>query len=92
MYNISDYKPNPMTPSWPDSEILGNYILRYYKIQPHLIGHEKNFERQKDENIDHIRSYTSGKLYAPAYFQKATEWFEQAKIEAMERINQWGNI
>lgn len=89
MYNIKDYKPSPLRPNWPDTEILGNYILRYQKIKPHLIGHEKNFSRQVDENIDHIRSYTSGKLYSPEYYQKAKEWFDDARKEALERIATW---
>lgn len=89
MYNIRDYKPTPLRPNWPDTEILGNYILRYQKIKPHLIGHEKNFARQTDENIDHVRSYTSGKLYSPGYYQQAKEWFEKAKEEAIERIAEW---
>jgi glycosyltransferase involved in cell wall biosynthesis len=89
MYNIRDYKPSPLRPNWPDTEILGNYILRYQKIKPHLIGHEENFSRQTDENIDHIRSYTSGKLYSPEYFKKAKEWFGDARNEALERIAAW---
>lgn len=88
-YNIKDYKPTPLRPNWPDTEILGNYILRYHKIKPHLIGHEENFSRQIDDNIDHLRSYTSGKLYSPPYFAKAAEWFEKAKEEAKERIELW---
>lgn len=89
MYNIRDYKPTPLRPNWPDTEILGNYILRYHKIKPYLIGHEENFSRQVDENIDHLRSYTSGKLYSPPYFEKAVNWFEKAKEEALERIRDW---
>lgn len=89
MYNIRDYKPTPLRPNWPDTEILGNYILRYHKIKPHLIGHEENFSRQVDDNIDHLRSYTSGKLYSPPYFAQASEWFAKAKSEALERIELW---
>ena len=89
IYNIRDYKPSPLRPNWPDTEILGNYILRHQKIKPHLIGHEQNFERQIDENIDHLRSYTSGKLYSPTYYIKAKEWFEKAKKEALARMTAW---
>ncbi len=87
--NIKEYKPSPLRPNWPDTEILGNYILRYQKIKPHLIGSEQNFARQTDDNIDHIRSYTSGKLYSPEYYKQASEWFESAKEEALERIQEW---
>jgi hypothetical protein len=89
IYSIQDYKPSPLRPNWPDTEVLGNYILRYYKIKPHLIGSEKNFSRQVDDNIDHLRSYTSGKLYSPPYFKQAKEWFEEARKEALERISLW---
>lgn len=88
-YNISDYRPNVSRPQWPDTEILGNYILRTNKIKPYLIGSEENFERKKDENIDHFRSFTSGKLYSPDYYKKATEWYEDAKKEALERLKSW---
>jgi len=89
LFNMVDYKPNPLRPNWPDTEILGNYILRYYKIKPFLIGSEQNFSRHVDENIDHLRSYTSGKLYSPQYFAQASEWFDLAKKEALERIEEW---
>lgn len=89
VHNIKDYKPSPLRPNWPDTEILGNIILRYQKIKPHLIGSEQNFSRQIDENIDHIRSYTSGKLYSPTYYLQAQAWFEEAKNEALERIAVW---
>jgi hypothetical protein len=89
MYNIKNYKPDPLRPSWPDTEILGNYVLRHHNIKPHLIGSEGNFERHIDENIDHIRSYTSGKLYSPKYYKQAKEWFEDAKAEALERMTRW---
>lgn len=89
MYNIKDRKPNPMRPNFPDTEILGNYILRFYKIKPYLIGPELNFARQKDDNIDHFRSYTSGKLYSPVYFEQAKEWYASARKEALERIVEW---
>jgi hypothetical protein len=89
IYNIKNYKPNPMTPNWPDTEILGNYILRKYKINPLLIGKEENFVRNKDDNIDHCRSITSGKLYSPEYYEKATKWAEDAKKEALQRIDNW---
>ena len=89
LYNLPDYKPNPMRPNWPDTEILGNVILRQYKIPTKIIGTESNFERNKDENIDHCRSITSGLLYSPEYYKKATEWFEDAKKHALIRIESW---
>ena len=88
-YGIVDYKPDPMRPNWPDTEILGNYILRKNGISPHLVGKEENQCRTIDENIDHFRSYTAGKMYSPPYFLKAKKWYELAKKEAIERIEEW---
>lgn len=90
-YNIKDYRPNPLRPQWPDTEILGNYILRQNKIKPYLFGTECNFERYKDEYIDHFRSFTSGKLYSPSYYEKVNAWYEAAKEEALERLESWKN-
>lgn len=89
LFNLREYKPNPLRPNWPDTEILGNYILRYFKIKPLLIGREANFSRQLDENIDHFRSFTSGKLYSPDYFELANGWFQDARQQALERIEKW---
>lgn len=88
-YGISDYRPHQNRPQWPDTEILGNYILRQNKITPILIGTEENWERKIDENIDHFRSFTSGKLYAPEYYEKAQKWYEDAKKEALNRLQSW---
>lgn len=89
IYNIHDSKPDPTRPCWPDTELLGNYILRKNQIVPHLIGSEKNFQRTNDQNIDHFRSFTSGKLYSNSYFSVANKWYNQAKEEALERIEEW---
>lgn len=91
IFNISDHRPVPARPNWPDTEILGNYIMRQYKIKPYLIGEEKNFSRQVDDNIDHFRSYTSGKLYSPGYYKRVSEWYEAAKEDALKRIENWKN-
>lgn len=88
-YNIVNYKPDPMRPNWPDTEILGNYILRKNNIKTKIIGHENNQERTNDENIDHFRSYTSGKMYSPPYFKKTKAWFEDAVASAKIRIEEW---
>jgi glycosyltransferase involved in cell wall biosynthesis len=88
-YGIVDYKPNPNKPNWPDTEILGNYILRDNNIKPYLIGHEDNQSRTLDENIDHFRSYAAAKMYSPDYFPKVSKWYDEAKKEALERIEKW---
>lgn len=89
MFDIEDYQPHPARPNWPDTEILGNYILRMNEIEPLLLGSEQNFSRFQDDNIDHFRSFTSGKLYCEQYFKRTNEWFELAKKEALRRLAQW---
>jgi len=88
-YGIVDYKPDPNKPNWPDTEILGNYILKENKIEPFLVGPEGNQCRTLDENIDHFRSYGAAKMYSPGYFPLVTEWYYAARKEALERIKKW---
>ena len=88
-FGISNYKPDPRRPGWPDTELLGNYIMRQNDISPLLIGSEQNFERTLDLNIDHFRSFTSGKLYSRSYYRVVSEWYADAKKAALERIDEW---
>jgi len=88
-YDIVDYTPSSDRPGWPDTEILGNYILKNNDITPCLIGKELNFQRKKDENIDHVRSYTGGKMYNGLYFEEASRWYDEAREEALDRIALW---
>lgn len=89
IYGLESQEPNPERPNWPDTEILGNFLLRKHKIKTKIIGKEKNFQRNIDENIDHGRSMTLGMLYSPEYYKSAINWFEEAKSEAKERIKEW---
>lgn len=89
IYDLENQAPHPDRPNWPDTEILGNYILRQNKIRTKIIGKEKNFQRNKDENIDHARSISLGMLYSKEYYQLANEWFKDAKKEATDRIKKW---
>jgi hypothetical protein len=47
IYNMKNHKPNPMMPSWPDTEILGNIILRQNNIPTKIIGKELKFLMQR---------------------------------------------
>lgn len=91
-FNIKDHKPDPTRPNWPDTELLGNYILRQNNIKPELIGTEENFMRTLDDNIDHFRSYTSGRLYSQEYYNISHKWYLDAKTKAYERIEQWKDM
>lgn len=89
LYGLKNQAPDPSRPNWPDTEILGNIILRQNEVKTKIIGKEQNFQRNKDEYIDHCRSISLGMLYAPAYYATAKEWYEEAKLEAKNRIKQW---
>ena len=89
MYGLESHEPVPERPNWPDTEILGNIILRQHEVRVKIIGRESNFQRNKDENIDHCRSLTLGQLYSKEYYKKSTEWCEEAMKEARERISKW---
>lgn len=91
LYGFKEYRPSSDRPTWPDTEILGNVILRKNKIPTKIIGRELNFERTNDDNIDHCRSMTSGFLYNPEYYDKCQKWYELAKKEALNRIEIWKN-
>lgn len=89
IYELDSQEPHPDRPNWPDTEILGNVILREHDVRTKTIGKEKNFQRNKDENIDHARSISLGILYSLDYYDIAKNWFEEAKMEARERIKIW---
>lgn len=90
-YGIVDYKPDPNKPNWPDTEILGNYIMKDHNITPHIVGPEGNQCRTLDENIDHFRSYGAAKMYSPGYFPQVSDWYHLARKEALERIRKWSH-
>lgn len=89
--HLDDYRPQAARPNWPDTELLGNYLLRAARIAPYLIGDERNFQRHIDENLDHCRSLTSARLYSPEYEQQARRWTQAAMAEARQRIDAWRN-
>jgi hypothetical protein len=66
-----------------------NLKLRQAGIAPHFIGHERNYERTNDENLDHVRSRTSGLLYSPTHSAKAVVWEEDAITQARLRHSSW---
>ncbi len=89
LFGMEDHSPNPDRPNWPDTELLLNYLLRDNDIVPFLIGKEENFSRNKDENIDHCRTLTSGLLYNKEYYKKALSWVDDAMGQARERLKNW---
>lgn len=89
MYDLQSHEPNPERPNWPDTEILGNLILRQNDIPVKLIGGEENFQRNRDGNIDHCRSASIGLLYSPSYERVSSEWVAEAMKDGKDRIEKW---
>ena len=77
------------TNGWPDTETTFNLVLRGAGIKPRLIGHEENFKRHVDENVDHVRSYPGSLVYAAQYHETAQEWMAEALMDAWERVSRW---
>lgn len=80
----------PKSAGWPDTETCLNLMLRQYGIAPTLIGTEVNDQRHVDENIDHVRSLSSVRIYADDIEnKKRAGWLAPALEEARVRIAQW---
>ena len=82
----------PDDPEWMDTETGFNWTLRQAGIVPMLLSPEFNYERQIDENIDHVRSYPSSTLYqvgSPVYQNGKERWMESALREAEARVFSW---
>lgn len=89
MCGLENQEAHPDRPNWPDTEILGNIILRENGVPTKIIGTERNFQRNKDDNIDHARSISLGVLYSPEYHRAASSWLAEAMDEASDRIREW---
>ena len=77
--------PHLGTGNDPDTERQMNRLLALNGINPHFIGHERNYERTNDDQIDHVRSRTSGLLYSPTHSAKAELWESDAITQARLR-------
>lgn len=73
---------------WPDTEVCFNKNLRDAGIRPIFIGHDTNYERFVDSNLDHSRSHLGSMIYAPKYFRnKASRWIRAAMKDGQARID-----
>lgn len=72
---------------WPDTETGFNHVLKNCGITPIFIGHDQNYVRQVDENMDHVRSHPGAKLYSEDHYRKTQGWMVDAIREAKERIS-----
>lgn len=72
---------------WPDTEIAFNRIIQENGIKPIFIGHDTNYERFVDSNLDHPRSYAGSVIYDKEYHTEATRWMKAALSEGQERLS-----
>lgn len=78
-----------------DTEYSFNWHLRRKGITPERVAGESNFARNRDENIDHVRSMGVKAIYDHAgggdhqWRAKREEWLSEALAEARARAVEW---
>lgn len=72
-----------------DTEVGFGIALHAAGITPVLVGHDVNYRRQVDANIDHVRSHSSSKQYLADYHRRADAQMRTAMREGRERLQQW---
>lgn len=80
---------DPPLEHWIDTERSFNRLLMAAGIPGYFTGGEKNWQRNTDEWIDHVRSIPGSKMYGEDYYKQASEWLPAAIAEARERIAAW---
>jgi glycosyltransferase involved in cell wall biosynthesis len=86
-----DHFGNNKCNGYPDTEFLINEQLDRANIARHIIGSESNYVTTNDDNILHVRSYGSAKLYSKKHFQRANTDMSEALKKTESRINAWRN-
>jgi hypothetical protein len=89
-----DMGDRPGSEEYWDTEVGFFWSLKRAGITPKLIGSERNYARNVDDNIDHVRSYASRQIYGDGigtddYRANVERWFADAAREARERIARW---
>ena len=77
---------------WPDTETGFNLLLIKHGVRPDIIGREYNLQHFIDENIDHVRSYTSVMLQRPPsdpVRQETERLMAKARLECENRCSEW---
>ena len=89
--------PPACVSAWPDTEAGLRLSLDQAGLTPLLIDestcpgakHERNYTRDVDGNIDHVRSYPSRSIYGGISGSEAAEWMNEAMRAARERVELW---
>jgi hypothetical protein len=76
-----------------DTEYGFNWAFRNAGISADLIGTERNFVRNTNDDFDHVRSFATANLYpwvgAADYRANLHRWMHEAMEEARARIARW---
>lgn len=93
----SEGVPPASVAAWPDTEAGLRLSLDQAGITPFIIdestcpgaAHERNYTRDVDRNLDHVRSYPSRSIYGGLTGNDAQQWMADAMRDAMERVSLW---
>jgi hypothetical protein len=86
-----DHFGNNRCNGYPDTEFLINEQLDRAGLARQIVGREENYITTDDENILHVRSYGSSKLYSPSHFAKATVDMQDALARTHQLLTEWRN-
>lgn len=86
--------------TWPDTESMLRLSMDEAGIEPLLVHeltcpgarHERNYTRDTDANVDHVRSYGSQRIYRGPVGQTAAAEMPLAIAEAWERVTAWRQL
>jgi len=84
-----DHFGNNRCNGYPDTEFLINEQLDRANVKRAIIGYESNYVTTDDDNILHVRSYGSSKLYSKQHFQRANGDMADALRVTQQRIKEW---
>jgi hypothetical protein len=81
----------PQQPGYPDTEQPFDRCIRRAGVYPFLIGHDQNYARYTDDNIDHVRSLSGLNLYEACgeMYRNCRTNLAQVVREAKARIRAW---
>lgn len=72
-----------------DTEVSFNLWLRYYGVEPKIVGHDRNMEHFVDRWHGHARSYPGSLLFNHPHLAAACQWADVEVRQAATRLVQW---
>jgi hypothetical protein len=92
--------PPATVSAWPDTEAGLRLSLDLAGITPMLIDettcpgaqHERNYTRDCDVNVDHVRSFPSRSVYGTVAGTDAEKWMHEAMLSGWNRVMTWRKL